>query len=87
MRLFNHVQLKVKDLLVSKKFYDAIMKVLGYKTVLEIDDAVIGYGTYVHDMFEIRQSSSESLLSQSVHIAFNARSSEAVDEFYQVAIQ
>ena len=87
MKLFNHVQIKVKDLAVSKKFYDAIMKTLGYKTVLEIENIVIGYGTDVQDMFEIRQSNSEYLLSQSVHIAFNAPNRKSVDDFYQAAIQ
>ncbi len=87
MGIFNHIQIKVKDLAVSKKFYDNIMKILGYKTVLEIENIVIGYGTDVHDMFEIRQSSSEYLLSQSVHIAFNALNRKCVDEFYQAAIQ
>lgn len=87
MKLFNHVQLKVKDLAVSKSFYDTIMKTLGYKTVLEIENTVIGYGTDVHDMFEIRQSNSEYLPSQSVHIAFNAPSQKSFDNFYQLAIQ
>jgi predicted lactoylglutathione lyase len=87
MKLFNHVQLKVKDLVVSKSFYDAIMKILGYKTVLEIENTVVGYGTDVHDMFEIRQSSPEYLPSQSVHIAFNAPNRKSVDDFYQLAIQ
>ena len=87
MKLFNHVQIKVTNLMVSKQFYDAIMKILGYKVVLEIDDTVIGYGTSVHDMFEIRQATSETLLSQFIHIAFNAFSMKAVNEFYQLAIR
>jgi predicted lactoylglutathione lyase len=87
MKLFNHIQIKVQDLAISKQFYDAIMKVLGYKSVLEIENTVIGYGTDVHDMFEIRQAGSEFSLSQSVHIAFNAPSQKAVDDFYQLAIQ
>lgn len=48
------------------------MEILGYKKVLEIKDKVIGYGTDVHDMFEIRAVDNEFLISQSVHIAFNA---------------
>lgn len=87
MKLFNHVQIKVSDLTTSKMFYDAVMKMLGYKIVLEIDNTVIGYGTDVHDMFEIRQVSSDAQLSQSVHIAFNAPNIEAVDAFYQLATQ
>ena len=87
MKLFNHVQIKVKDLEVSKTFYDAIMKVLGYKIVLEIDKTVIGYGINVHDMFEIRQSRPDVPLSKSVHIAFNAPTLKSVDNFYHAAIQ
>ncbi len=85
MNLFNHVQIKVKDLAVSKKFYDAVMKILEYKTVLEIENTVIGYGLDLHNMFEIRQANEEFKLSRSVHVAFNAPSMGAVDEFYQIA--
>lgn len=87
MKLFNHVQIKVKDLGASKKLYDSVMKVLGYSIVLEIDKTVIGYGTDVHDMFEIRQANNEVLLSRSVHVAFNAPSIQTVDDFYQTATQ
>ena len=62
MKLFNHVQIKVKDLGRSRKFYDHVMAVLGYKMVLEIEGVVVGYGTSVHDMFEIRQFDEKSLL-------------------------
>lgn len=87
MKLLNHVQIKVKDLAVSKNFYDVIMKALEYNTVLETEDIVIGYGTNVHDMFEIRQATSEYLPSESIHIAFNAPNKKSVDDFYRLAIQ
>ena len=87
MKLFNHVQIKVEDLDTSRRFYDAIMRTLGYQIVLEIDKTVIGYGVNVHDMFEIRQSNNGALLSRAVHVAFNASSLESVDDFYQTAIQ
>ncbi|MBN73408.1 MAG: glyoxalase [Gimesia sp.] len=87
MKLFNHVQIKVKDLDSSQKFYDAIMEVLGYPTVLEIDKKVIGYGTDVHDMFEICQADKKAVPSGPVHVAFNASSMEVVDDFYRTAIQ
>lgn len=47
MKLFNHVQVKVKDLKRSRQFYDIVMTALGYKIVLEIESVVIGYGTSV----------------------------------------
>lgn len=87
MKIFNHVQIKVNDLGASKKFYDPLMKILGYKLVLEVDKTVIGYGTNVHDMFEIRQADSQEFLSKSVHLAFNAPSINIVNDFYKIALQ
>ena len=87
MKIFNHVQIKVNDLNKSRNFYDAIINVLGYSVVLNIKDVVVGYGTSVHDMFEIRQADTKNLLSQSVHLAFNAPSKESVNAFYHVALE
>ena len=85
--LFNHVQIKVKDLEISRKFYDAVMESLGYGTVLDIENIVVGYGTSVHDMFEIRQTDDEAPLSTSVHISFNAPDKQSVDNFYHTALE
>ncbi|WP_085905558.1 VOC family protein [Kiloniella majae] len=85
--IFNHVQIKVKDLEISKAFYDRIMSTLGYDQVLDIPDMVIGYGTSVHDMFEIRQADEEAPLSRAIHISFNARDRKSVDEFYRIALE
>ena len=86
MKLFNHVQIKVKDLEKSRKFYGPVMAALEYKMVLEIEGVVIGYGTSVHDMFEIRQFDEKSPLSERVHLAFNASCKEDVDAFYKIAL-
>lgn len=87
MKLFNHVQIKVQNLEKSRVFWDSVMKVLSYCPVLEIKDTVIGYGTSVHDMFEIRQATNEAPLSKSVHLAFNAPSLQSVVEFHQIALE
>ncbi|KLN61637.1 hypothetical protein WH96_04680 [Kiloniella spongiae] len=85
--IFNHVQIKVKDLGSSKLFYDRIMLALGYDLVLDIPETVFGYGTSVHDMFEIRQADEDAPLSHAVHISFNASDKKSVDEFYRIAIE
>ncbi len=85
--IFNHIQIKVPDLKVSQNFYDQVMKALGYDIVLDIPEVVIGYGTSLHDMFEIRQVDEAAPLSQAVHIAFNASSREMVESFYRVALE
>lgn len=87
MKIFNHVQIKVRDLEISKRFYDAVMAALGYSMVLNIEDIVVGYGTSVHDMFEIRQFDQKSPLSQSIHLAFNAPNQKSVDTFYHRALK
>ncbi len=87
MKLFNHVQIKVKDFKTSRTFYDSLMSVLGYKRVLEIENIVIGYGTSLHDMFEIRQATKKAILSESVHLAFNAPNKASVNDFYRIALE
>lgn len=87
MKLFNHVQIKVKNLKNSQLFYNSIMNILGYQVVFEIENTVVGYGTDIHDMFEIRQATSETPVSRSIHLAFNAPSLQSVDEFYHSAIE
>ena len=87
MKLFNHIQIKVKDLKLSRNFYDSIMSALGYKVVLHIENTVIGYGTSVHDMFEISQTTENKPLSNAIHLAFNAANLQSVDSFYKIAIK
>lgn len=77
----------MKDLTASKIFYDKVMAVLGYNIVLDIEGVVIGYGTTVHDMFEIRHECNDAPLSSDVHIAFNAKDRETVEAFYSTALK
>jgi predicted lactoylglutathione lyase len=85
--MFNHVQIKVKDLYISRNFYDRVMSKLGFKVVLDIENEVVGYGNNVHDMFEIRQADTVAPLSRNIHIAFNASCKKNVDDFYSIAIE
>ena len=62
------------------------MKVLGYGVVLD-EGSVVGYGTNVHDMFEIGQAEKTTVLSHFVHVAFNAPNRNAVDGFYRTALE
>ena len=84
--MFDHVQIRVRSLEVSRAFYHAIMEVLDHKVVLEFDGVVIGYGPDPHNMFEIRQSGSDSPLSKSVHVAFRAQSDQVVREFHKAGL-
>ena len=87
MSIFNHVEIKVKDLEQARQFYDKVMAILDCKVVLDIEGVVVGYGTTVHDMFEIAQMREDAPLSHAVHIAFVAQDKNMVDRFYKAALE
>jgi catechol 2,3-dioxygenase-like lactoylglutathione lyase family enzyme len=84
--MFDHVQIKVQDLARSRAFYGAVLGALGYGVVFEISGVVTGFGTSVHDMFEVRQAGEEAPLSRAVHVAFAAPSEASVQAFHAAAL-
>jgi catechol 2,3-dioxygenase-like lactoylglutathione lyase family enzyme len=84
--MFDHVQIKVADLRASRPFYDAIFGALGHPVVFEIAGVVVGFGTSLHTMFEVRQADATAPVSASVHIAFTAASEAVVRTFHAVAL-
>jgi catechol 2,3-dioxygenase-like lactoylglutathione lyase family enzyme len=82
-RLIDHVQLVVRDLAASRRFYDAVFDVLGIPLGGEIG------GDFWYD--ELFISSQESQAAQGqltgrAHLAFQAASREMVDLFHKAAI-
>ncbi len=84
--MFDHVQIKVKDLAQSRPFYEAVLGSLGYQVVFEIPGVVVGFGTNPHDMFEVAQSTEDSPVSKSTHVAFTAKSEDTVRAFHTSAL-
>ena len=84
--IFDHIQIKVLDYKISRAFFEKVLGALGYAIVFEIENVVTGFGTSVHDMFEVRVATEEFPPSQSTHIAFTAPSEEAVRAFYEIAL-
>jgi catechol 2,3-dioxygenase-like lactoylglutathione lyase family enzyme len=84
--MFDHIQIKVSNLKTSRIFYQAVLGTLSHGVVFEIPGIVTGFGTSVHDMFEVRQATADATLSKSVHIAFTAPSEAAVRAFYATAL-
>lgn len=85
--MFDHVQIRVKDLAASRAFYDPVMRALGHEVVFEVANVVIGYGPDPHNMFEIRQAGPNAPLSSAVHVAFAAKSEHVVNQFYEAALE
>ncbi len=83
-----HVSLGVRDIEESVKFYDAVLACLGIYRCHEIPGVAIAYGQGCEFWIGIPlNNESEPTAGNGVHIAFNANSKEAVDNFYRVALE
>lgn len=85
--MLDHISLGVTHLGRSARFYDAVLKPLGYERVWSYDDAA-GYGTPgADDAFAIKREASMSVSSGSrLHVAFAARTRQAVIDFHELAV-
>lgn len=82
-RLIDHVQLVVKDLAASRRFYEAIFGVLGIPVGGSADEHF-----WFDELFVSTPDSKEALgkLTGRHHIAFQARDRATVDAFYKAAL-
>ena len=82
-RLIDHIQLVVRDLDVSKRFYAAIFDVLG------IPIGGTGEGFFWADEFcmSTRESpAAQGALTGPTHVAFQAKHRAMVNDFYKAAL-
>ncbi|MBX3532489.1 MAG: VOC family protein [Rhizobiaceae bacterium] len=83
-RLIDHIQLVVRDFKASKRFYEALMKVLGIPVVAMGDDF------FFADELGISTAGSEAAagkLTGRHHLAFQARDRATVDAFYEAGLK
>ncbi|GGD45172.1 VOC family protein [Pseudoxanthomonas indica] len=82
-RLIDHIQLVVRDLPASQRFYEAVFKVLGIPMAGSGDDYF-----WADELF-VSTAASEAAqgeLTGRVHLAFQAQDRAMVDAFYQAAM-
>jgi catechol 2,3-dioxygenase-like lactoylglutathione lyase family enzyme len=82
-RLIDHVQLVVRDLAASRRFYQAVFDTLGIPVAGEGEDFF-----WADELF-ISSADSESALGKltgRVHLAFQAKDREMVDAFYRAGL-
>jgi catechol 2,3-dioxygenase-like lactoylglutathione lyase family enzyme len=82
-RLIDHVQLVVMDLAESRRFYDAVLDVLGIPVGGE------GQGFFWADELVVSSADSEAALGKltgRVHLAFQAKDRETVERFYEAGL-
>ena len=82
-RLIDHLQLVVRDLSASQKFYAAVLEVLG------VPMGGTGEGYFWADELFVSTAASEAAQGQLTgrhHLAFQASSRAAVEAFYKAAL-
>ena len=82
-RLIDHIQLVVKDLAASRRFYMAAFGVLGIPIAGEAKEHF-----WADELFVSSRDSKDALgqLTGRVHLAFQAENQEMVDKFYKAAL-
>jgi catechol 2,3-dioxygenase-like lactoylglutathione lyase family enzyme len=88
--ILGHVSFGVRSYKTSKQFYTAIFKPFGRELVF--DDAVrkiMGYGLDAqHEVFNVfERGENAHAPGAGTHLAFNAPSRKAVDEFFEAGIR
>jgi catechol 2,3-dioxygenase-like lactoylglutathione lyase family enzyme len=82
-RLIDHIQLVVRDLPASQKFYTAVFEVLGIPLGGKADDYF-----WADELFVSTADSqaAQGALTGRHHLAFQAKDRATVDAFYQTAL-
>ncbi|KAF5320434.1 hypothetical protein D9611_010819 [Ephemerocybe angulata] len=86
----SHLGIRVSDIASSKAFYDAALAPLGTKVAMSFQEGkVLGYAAKKNPYFWIHEhevSGDAAKEGRPVHIAFEAKSKEEVQAFYDAAI-
>jgi catechol 2,3-dioxygenase-like lactoylglutathione lyase family enzyme len=82
-RLIDHIQLVVRDLSASRKFYEAVFKVLDIPVSGEAEDFF-----WVDELFisSFNSKAAQGKLTGRHHLAFQAKDRATVDAFYKAAL-
>jgi len=81
--MINHVSIGVRDLAKAKRFYDAVLKPLGYACQSESEGS-LGYGSKAGIPFWVNTADHpvKADLKSGLHFCFDAESRKAVDAFH-----
>jgi catechol 2,3-dioxygenase-like lactoylglutathione lyase family enzyme len=84
--MLDHVSIGVRDLSASRRFYDAVLKPLGYSCRSEAGES-LGYGAH-EPRFWISEAKNPVPpdLDSGLHFAFTAPSRDGVDAFHAIAL-
>jgi len=85
--MLHHVSVGVSDVARAANFYDAVLRTLGYKRVMEFLPYALAYGED-HPEFWIQLPHDQRPMSagNGVHLGFSARSKDQVHKFHAAAL-
>src|SRR3569833_993840 len=87
MKGISHVSVGVNDVGRAKRFYDPLMKLLGF-SIRQADDESVDYSSDgVLFSLETPTDGRPATAGNGVHIAFSAADRETVDAFYREALR
>lgn len=87
--MLHHVSVGVRDVERAAKFYDPVLKALGYKRVMDFSPGAIAYGeSEDRPEFWIGKPHDQGMPSagNGVHVGFIAKSKGAVNKFHDEAL-
>ncbi|HEY0713810.1 MAG TPA: VOC family protein [Polyangia bacterium] len=82
-RLIDHLQLVVKDLAASRRFYDAVFKALGVPLGGQGEDFFWADELFISS---VNSRAAQGALTGRTHIGLQATSTEMVDRFHTAAL-
>ncbi len=82
-RLIDHIQLVVKDIAASKRFYKAVFAVLKIPVGGEAEDHVWADELFISNK---ESDAAQGALTGRVHLAFQGKDRETVDRFHETAL-
>ena len=85
--MLDHVSIGVKDIARTRKFYDAVMKPLGY-TCLSASEGSLGYGKEgVAFWISASEAPVPADMRSGLHFCFTAPDRKAVDAFHAAGLK
>jgi len=85
--MLHHVSVGVGDVARAARFYDSVLGALGYKRVMEYLPYAIAYGETVPEFWiGLPHDQRPAGLGNGTHVAFNAKSRDAVNAFHAAAL-
>jgi predicted lactoylglutathione lyase len=79
----DHINLYVKDVKLSRAFYEAVLLPFGYLVVRDFGEVAVGFGTANYAILALVR---EKEKIQRTHLAFRVESRSEVDMFYSTAL-